>query len=1198
MIKIIKAYENNLKNISVNIPLNKITFVTGVSGSGKSTLIYNILANEAKRKEKIDSGKASCIDFAIRAKFDKIENLPYVRTLKQRALKQSISSTLATMSNLHLLLREEFNKNGEIIGEKGNLIKEPKAIDIKKFIQKFYPNEKFEYFAVICNEEYTDGKKEVEFLKKFNIEQVIIISSFDNKEKLKFVKDIKKLNEKYHYTILLPFHKLDDIEKYEKLALKNFLFKGKNISFNFYVDFPDIETGKIYQRKSISLLSFNSTSKFSGKCSYCQGNGIIENINKELLFNKLKLDDKFINIPLNNKGMYKYIILYPETIIKELRKNNININQTYYNLNEQEQELINKIIFPRIFSHRNQVFISKFLTKNTCPICNGTRLNYKANAVKLYNKSISELLELSIDELYNFFEHKKLHYTKILSILNSLRYATLGYLTLNRTTDTLSGGELQRLKLAIELNEEYKNLLYILDEPSTGLHPYNNYQIINLIKELKNKGNTIVLSEHNLEYIKNSDFVIELGPKGGKEGGKVIFQGVKKEVHSITINRKKLPINLKNAIMLNNVNINNIKNENFIIPLNCLVAITGVSGSGKSSLIHKALIPVLTEYLNIGSYDKKIIEEVKNIDLIKNIVELTQSQIGNTPRSIIATYLDIFDYIRDLFSKTMQSKEMGLDKSYFSFNSESGRCEICRGMGEIDEMVCSNCLGQRYKPEVLEITYENMNIYEFLNTTIDILKEKIQDRKLLDIFEIFEKLGLSYLTLGRTTFTLSGGESQRIRLIKILLNSQKQIKKGNMLFVFDEPTAGLNNKDIAKLYDIFDEILSYQNSIIVIEHNLNVIRNSDFIIDIGIGSGTNGGKKIFNGNYEELLSNKDSLTAKAFRQDLKKEDNKLIFEKNSLQEKVFNTQNKYNCNEFYLNDNHFLIEKQFAQNYKVLTDNNENIFFKTKEDLFEFTDNLNIKNISFNPYTNELFKYKKVPLSFKKDKIKYLKQLGFNVNIKDYEKDEWQYRISLMDIKKAYNFGKGWLTVETDSKTYELFTRLISMENKIIGSPKINEHIFSLYLNSCLYCNGTNKKQVYNEKLFINADKSILDKDFFKINLKINLKRIITKLKNELLFDFSKPFNKLNQEEKNIFLLGFKEYQFLKPNAKSNNISDYLIWKGLYSYIYNNLNKMNTKDKELIKNSQHEINCPFCNKGFKKEVNFYLYNNKTILDYI
>ena len=1196
MIKIKNTSENNLKNISVNVPLNKITSVIGISGSGKSTLIYSVLANEAKRREKIDSSNANCFDYAIRSKFKDIENLPYCITLKQRGLQQSISSTLATLTKLHELLRDEFVKYGEIIGENGNKIKEPSLRTIQNFIQKYHSKDKSKLFAIVCFRKRTDGKKELEILKKYNIKEALFISSFDDKEKIKKITTVKNLNDNFKHTILVQFNKTVDTSIFQDIALENFLYKSSQLSFNFGFDYPDEETAKIYQKKSTQLLSFNASNRFSGKCENCNGHGLIEDLDiNSLILKDKNLDEYFLNLEDNGKGAYKYVNIRPSSIQKELIKQKIPLNQTYYKLTKEHQQIIKDIIFPKILKHQAKPSIGKFIKTVECPTCKGTRLNYKANAVKLYGVSISEILTKTVDELYEFLKDKELHHKKILTILKALQKATLGYLTLDRTTDTLSGGELQRLKFALELNSEYKNLLYIFDEPSTGLHPYNNHQMIHLIKNLRDKGNTVIISEHNQDYIDESDYLIELGYGSGDAGGEVIFSGEKKVSITEEFKRDKLKVNLADAIRLKGVTSNNIIDENFTIPLNCLVTISGVSGSGKSSLIHKVLVPTIEQYIEDKTIDTKLLKSISNVEKIKEVVELTQSQIGLNSRSIVATYLNIFDKVRDIYATINIAKEFSFDKSYFSFNS-TGACDTCKGTGEQEEVICPNCLGQRYKAEVLDVKYKELNIIEFLNSSIKKLSSLFEDDKLKFAFEILKKLGLSHITLGRTTPTLSGGEAQRLKLAKTLIESFTKIKKGNFLFILDEPTTGLSAKDTSKIYTIFDEILSFNNSIIIIEHNLEIIKNSDFIIDIGLGSGKDGGKNLFSGSYNELLKHKTSLTAKAFKKEYE-EIEKIEINNSNLKEKIYTDTKTPNCNQFYLNDKHFRIEKDFAENYEVQTDSENHKYFKTKDEVFAFVDNLKDVEISFNPYVTELFKYKIVPISLKKEKLKHLKKLGFSIGTNDYKIDEWDFRVQSKEIEKAYNFGNGWVTVKSAKTTYELFTRLVSIKNRIIGTPKIDEHTFNLYLNSCIYCGGSGTKESYDKKLIIkDENKSIIEEGFFHSNIKIALKSIVNRFEKEGLFDFTKPYSQLTKEEQNIFLFGFSEYKFLKPKGRVNAISDYIRWQGLYSYIYADLKKIKIFNE--IKSSQHKEICPFCKSGFKKEVELYTLNNISIINFL
>ena len=1196
-IKIKKAHENNLKHISLEIPKNKITTITGVSGSGKSSLIYNVLAQEAKRREKIASGNASCLDYAIRPKFEKIENLPYCVTLKQRGLSESIASTLATITKLHELLREELSKYGEIIGDNGNVIKEPTIADIKKFIQSYYPKTLIKIFAIVCDYKYTNGKKELDLLNRNNVKEAIFGSSYDDKQRWKKVATVKNLNERYAHTILVPVNSLNELEEYQDLAQENFYLKIENLDLKLHTDFLDLQTGKIYQRKSSQLLSFNAADKRSGKCSKCNGYGIIEELDLDnLILKNKRLEEDFLNLAKNQTGGYKYVMLYQDTIEQTLKKNKIDKHKTYFDLSTDEQNIIKNLIFPKISQHQGQPSIGKFIKSIPCTECNGTRLNYKANAVKIHGLNISELLSKTVNELYLFLSDKKLHHKKILTILESLKKATLEYLTLDRTTDTLSGGELQRLKLSLELNSEYKELLYILDEPSVGLHPFNNNQIIHLIESLRDKENTIIISEHSQDYIKNSDYMIELGVGSGNAGGEVVFTGKTKKLQDTAYLRNKIKIDFNNALELISVNANNIKNENFIIPLNCLVAISGVSGSGKSSLIHKALIPNIKQYIADKSIDESLVQKIKNIEKIAAVVELTQSQIGINSRSIVATYLNIFDEIRNIFASLEISKEFGFDKSYFSFNSVEGACETCKGLGDLNDNLCSSCLGQRYKPEILDIKYNDLNIIEILANPLSELSKIFDNEKLKLAFEILHKLGLAHISLGRTTPTLSGGEAQRLKLAETLISASNKIKRGNFIFVLDEPTTGLSNKDVVKLYSIFDEILAHNNSIIIIEHNLEIIKNSDFIIEMGLGSGSAGGKQIFAGKYEDLLKNKISLTAKAVCRKYKSIKTSKSKQFN-LKCKKYSAPKLPDCNRFYLDENHFEIEKFFYENYSVRLDNEKHKYFKTKKDLFAFVDSLGEVEIAFNPYVTDLFNYKIVPLSIKKDKLKHLKKLGLEVGINDYVVDEWQFRIKIKNIERAYNFGNGWITVKTKNNKYELFTRLVSIDNKLIGTPKITENSFNLYLNSCCDCNGNGIRHAYKKKLIIkDENKSILDEGFLQFPLKLQLKSVVTKFLKEGLFDFTQPFSQLNNEEKNIFLFGFQNYKFLKSKGKKTTLGDYIKWQGLYSLIYDNLDKIEIETE--IRNSKHNIICPFCVKGFKKEVSFYIANQKSIVSYL
>lgn len=1194
------AEENNLKRINVAIPHNKITTIFGVSGSGKSSLIYSVIAKEAIRREKIDSGNATCLDYAIRPKFESIKNLPYCVTLKQRGLSQTISSTLATASGLHELLRYEFTKHGEIVACGGNTVPAPTASEIKKFIKKYHSQEDANCFAVICFNKYTDGSDEFDFLSKQNIKRVILISSYDNVKRDRGLSELKRLNKKHRYTIMIQIPSLNQIESYEKIALESFIVETQKKSFNFYFDYFDLLTGIVYQKKSNELFSFNSTLPTGGKCLECSGHGVIDTIDYDNLFCKNStLDSFFLNLELNSKGCYKYILLCQDTIQKHLKKFTIDPSKNYFELDEEQRKIVNDLVFPRVLKHSARPTIGKYIKRVCCPVCRGSRLNYKANAVKLHGLSITEILNYSVNNAYDFLCDKLIHHKKILSILSALDNATLGYLSLSRTTDTLSGGELQRLKLAIELTGSYKDLLYILDEPSSGLHPYNNHQVMRLIHNLKDKGNTVIISEHNPIYIEKCDHAIELGPKSGVQGGEVVFEGkVTKKNQNDLIDRSILTKKFKHKLKLDGVTVNNINNESFIFPLYSLVCITGVSGSGKSSLVHKALVPCIKNYIAEKSYPKSLIKKAVGIDKIKSVVELTQAQIGLNSRSIVATYLKVFDEIRELYSSLKISKEFNFDKGFFSFNSDSGCCPSCKGLGIVDDLICPTCLGNRYKPEVLNVFYKNKNIVDVLNTSISELTDAFESNKLSLAFSMLSKLGLSHITLGRVTSTLSGGEAQRLRLAKVLIDSMDMVTSGGLLFVLDEPSSGLNTENIRQIINILDEIISYGNSVIVIEHNLNIIRCCDYIVDIGIGSGEKGGENIFSGTFEELIKSNRSLTAKAFKGEHDK--NSLVIKGSQvLAAKKYTNDTLPACNSFYLDGKHFKIEKMFAEKFNINLDDEEFVFFRSKKELIKFVKMLDNPVFSFNPFVAELYKYRTVPKSIRNKKIRHLRGLGFNVKLTDKEGD-WGFRVSTKSLEDAYNYGHGWVTVLAGNNVrYELSTRLISVDNMIVGSPVVDENTFNLYLNSCLYCRGKGYLSAYRKDFIIkNKMLSINDAGFFRFDVRLRLKSVINKFKQEGLFDFNKPFFKLTDHEKNIFLFGFRQYSFLKPKGRASVIGDHIRWQGLYAYIYREIDKISADKAYEIRKSKTEVACPFCKKGINVEVGHYYVDDLTILNYL
>ena len=592
-------------------------------------------------------------------------------------------------------------------------------------------------------------------------------------------------------------------------------------------------------------------------------------------------------------------------------KFNFPIHKPYYKLTTEQQKLlwegntyfngINdffKFLEENLYKIQYRVMLSRYRGKTICPTCKGSRLKTEASFVKINGKAITELSIMSIKELTQFFnkiqlsaDELKIANRLLIEIKSRLLYLEnvgLDYLTLNRNSSTLSGGESQRINLSTSIGSSLVGSLYILDEPSIGLHPFDNLRLISVLKNLCNIGNTVIVVEHDEEIMNSADFIIDMGPEAGSNGGEIIFEGNYKELieskNSITADyitgkkRIEVPLyrrNWKNNIQIIGARANNLKNIDVIIPLNIFTVITGVSGSGKSTLVKKILFPAINKHIGNGVTDKA--GSYNNIQgdlhLLSNVELVDQNPIGKSSRSNPITYIKAYDEIRALFSNQQLAKQNGFKPSHFSFNVDGGRCDECLGEGSIKvemqfmadvNLECESCRGKRFKPEILEVEYNLKNIYDILNLTVDdaieffSIKKGNSENRIVEKLKVLQNVGLGYIKLGQSSSTLSGGESQRLKLATFLDKSSTN----KTLFIFDEPTTGLHFHDIKKLLASFEALILQGNTILVIEHNLDVIKCADWIIDLGPGGGENGGNVVFAGTPEEIVLNKNSVTGK------------------------------------------------------------------------------------------------------------------------------------------------------------------------------------------------------------------------------------------------------------------------------------------------------------------------------------------------
>ncbi|MGJ0455339.1 excinuclease ABC subunit UvrA [Aliarcobacter cryaerophilus] len=915
-IKIFNAKENNLKNINLEIPKNKLIVFTGLSGSGKSTLAFDTLYAEGQRRyiESLSSYARQFLDKVGKPDVERIEGLTPAIAIDQKTTSKNPRSTVGTITEVYDYFRLLYARIGEQHCHQCNKpISQMSATDVINQVLSL-PNEaKLIILAPLINRKkgsFTDLLEtlrakgyvramidgvmvrldediELEKTKMHTIKVVIDRVTANETNRDRIAQDVEKgLKE--------SFGELEiEIINHEELRVeKNIHYSEHMACFDCKISFEPLEP--------ISF-SFNSP---KGACSSCDGLGIRYALDmKKVIDEDLAIEDGAIKIIYGfNKGFYfKMLIAFCE-------QSQINIKIPFRDLEEHQKKSILhgtvdevkffwkkhkltrkwdgvvKLAYDMI---KDEKEMAEFMTEKKCDSCNGNRLKPASQTVYVAKKTIPEILNIPIEEAHDFFqdennfsylsEQNKMIAAPILKEIKEriffLYDVGLGYITLGRDARTISGGEAQRIRVASQIGSGLTGVMYVLDEPSIGLHERDTSKLIKTLRALQEKGNTVIVVEHDKETIMASDFIVDIGPNAGKFGGEVVFAGTlekMKKAKTLTAlyvteaKKVEYPHNRKQEdfIEIKNVNINNIKNLDVKLPLRNLVSITGVSGSGKSSLILQTLLPVAQELLNRARKVKKVDGvEIDGLEKLDKVIYLDQSPIGRTPRSNPATYTGLMDEIRDLFTKTKEASLRGYKIGRFSFNVKGGRCEKCQGEGEIkiemhflpDIMVkCDVCNGDRYNAQTLEILYRGKNISEVLNMSVDeALEFFAKVPKLKAKLQTLSDVGLGYITLGQNAVTLSGGEAQRIKLSKEL--SKKDT--GNTLYILDEPTTGLHFADVDRLTRVLHHLVELGNSVLVIEHNLDVIKNSDFVIDIGPEGGDKGGKIVDMGTPEFLAQN-------------------------------------------------------------------------------------------------------------------------------------------------------------------------------------------------------------------------------------------------------------------------------------------------------------------------------------------------------
>jgi excinuclease ABC subunit A len=930
-IEIKNARVNNLKGISLQIPRNKLIVVTGVSGSGKSSLAFDTLYAEGQRRyvESLSAYARQFLGRMSKPACDYIKGLPPAIAIEQKVIARNPRSTVGTTTEIYDYLRLLFARIGRTYSPiSGVEVKKHTTEDIVNCMKQYGKGTKFVVMSPVHMHENRTLKRQLEmylqqgYVRMFYHGEFHRIDEFSEDEQA--VNQLEQvMNERHETQMWLLIDRLSaDTEKdvisrlidsaetalYEGDGACRLMFLPSNISYDFSTRYE--ADGMTFEEPNENMFSFNSP---LGACPTCEGFGSIIGIDERLV------------IPNTSLSVYEGCVqcwhgdkmkMWQDEFCRRAVKDDFPIFEPYFRLTRAQKDMLwhglpsdthdvhEQVSIDAFFQmlRENQykiqyrVMLSRYRGKTVCPECHGTRLKKETEYVKINGMSMTNLVEMPIGKLKEWFDNLQLDEHDamtgkrlLLEINNRLQFLVnvgLSYLTLNRASNSLSGGESQRINLTTSLGSSLVGSLYILDEPSIGLHSRDTGKLIQVLKDLQSLGNTVIVVEHDEEIIRSADELIDIGPDAGELGGEVVYQGpptpssssASKQSYtmqyltrqlSIPVPQTRRPWNL--AIDLKGCRMNNLRGIDVRFPLNVMTAVTGVSGSGKSSLVKGILYPALKRHLDeVADQPGEYISLEGDWQRVKHVEMVDQNPIGKSSRSNPATYVKAYDAIRQLYAEQPLSKQMGFTPQYFSFNADGGRCEECKGTGVITvemqfmadlELTCEACHGKRFKKDILDVLFAGKNIYDILCMTvaeaITFFSENGQ-KAIVDRLKPLYDVGLGYIKLGQSSSTLSGGENQRVKLAYFM----GQEKSEPTLFIFDEPTTGLHFHDIQRLLRAFDALIERGHSILVIEHNLDVIKCADYVIDLGPEGGDRGGNLVFAGTPEQLCTCNESITGK------------------------------------------------------------------------------------------------------------------------------------------------------------------------------------------------------------------------------------------------------------------------------------------------------------------------------------------------